>query len=215
MSSLLSPGPPNKPLPRRLRTAALLAMVLGAWVGVFGAMEAMASAQVNRQTPPSATFFGPQTEVFEKVFRSYERALAPGRPFRVLVLFCLATACAMVTVSAARLLWPRGIPREAMRRVLSTSALAAAVCRTLEGAHSAAAARRMGVEMADLLAQNMGAPSDPAELVRYKAAVPSMFVASNVGLTLLMAGMFVMLGQYFRSSRVRAQMAELAADEAR
>jgi hypothetical protein len=129
-------------------------------------------------------------------------ALEPLRDSRTLIMGALSVACAFVFVSAGRVLQPGGLPLERVRRMLGGATIIAALLRTIDGAQEAVVAKRLGLALADILLTLPEFQSSP-HASSLKATLPGLALAITVGLTAVIAGTFAVLGQYFRSERVR------------
>jgi hypothetical protein len=133
------------------------------------------------------------------------------RETRSFLLGALAVACAFAFVAAARILRPGGLPREGMRRLLSWASLLAAVLRTIDGAQFQVVLDHMGAALVKGPFPSQW-PAEQIEVIKqYGPAVLTWFYQ---GVTAVVAGAFVLLGQYFRSERVRqVVLAEDGANE--
>jgi hypothetical protein len=193
-----------------MRAATILCLVFSAMSGIYGATEAMALLSFDKadltQHPPSPLLGDPALAL--RVFKTQAAALESMRVGRSLTLAGLAMACALVSVSAARMLRPRGLPREALRRVLGGSCLAAAMLRSVDGAESAVVMQRVGAELARTLPP-IPELNDPATVEQLRQALPSLLVGFTALHTALIAGLFLVCAQYFRSRRAREQLAAL------
>ncbi len=201
----MSQGPGRRPLPIRIRNGAVACMLLSAGVGFFSASEALNLAQVSelREGP---LFRIPTLKDSAEVERVMIRALRPMRAFRAGTLSALSVACAFCFVSAGRLLYPRGLSRENMRRLLGTSLLIAAVLRTVDGAQWAVVMHRVAKEAAPQLLQ--GALDNPAGVdLEAKQLMPAVFSAVSVVQTVIVVGAFTLLAHYFRLQRVKEGIA--------
>jgi hypothetical protein len=148
------------------------------------------------------------------IAQAWFAALESMRESRSLILGALLVAYALVFVSAGRLLRPEGIPLEGMRRLLGGSAIAVAVLRTIDGAQMAVVASRMAPALAHAMRVFSGAQGAEAEAFDSAASLVTFSVAL---FTAFFAGLFALLGQYFRGERVRqavlAQDATLAEED--
>lgn len=198
------------PLPRGIRRAAVLALVLGAMVG-FGSAQSMAQvlepidydAVAAKQPPPPAVAGAPDmTKVTAAFIKSYGKSLDGMRSSRVAILMLLSIAASLLFVSSIRMLRPAGVPREGVRRLLGGAALACALFRTLDGAQSTAAARR-----ASLAVDKVAADENLAGWLPGMFSVVTLVVWA--GATLVMSGSFLALWMYFKSAGVQAQLGEL------
>ncbi len=141
------PGGPGK-LPLAIRNMALACMALSALVGFFSLTELLALIQPNDPTRLPLQLPGTfGSEAFKKGVEAQRAAVEAMRVARVLTLSGLGLACALNFVAASRLIWPRGLRRESMRRLVVGSSVAVALLRTLDGAQLTVVARRVGGAM--------------------------------------------------------------------
>jgi hypothetical protein len=195
------PAPPVQgPLPRGLRFAAFVCLVLSAFTGFFSLSECLGLSQLE-ETRSAANFSFVGDPVLDaRIAQAQLSALQPLRESRSLFLGALSVVCSLVFVSAGRLLRPDGLPLERMRRMLAGATLAAALLRTIDGAQGAVVARRMGPVIIDALKtlpEFQGPAAAPLEAMAW------LLPATTIGFTALIAGAFALLGQYFQSERVR------------
>jgi hypothetical protein len=205
-------------LPRGIRFAALVCLILSSLSGLFALSEVIGLGHFSELKEASEPRLPLLTDraVSERAFEAQFAALEPMREPRSLVLGALSFTCALVFVSAGRLLRPAGLSQERMRRLLGGAAIASALLRTIDGAQWAVVARRMGVAMAEVMS-TLPEFKEPELAAQVKALVPWLMSATSMAHTALIAGTFALLGQYFRSERVRqvisAQDADLAEEE--
>lgn len=195
---------PKMRLPFEVRAAAWLCLLLSALVGVLSGTQAMelSHASVVRNTNMSG--FGLLDEESMKVVVSANRsALDSMKGSRTAVLAGLSIACALAFVSAMRILRPGGLPRESIRRVLGASTLAAALLRTIDGAQWAAISRNSAVVKAVRGALASMPRLGTANLADFQRHTPNFLIAGVILQTLLVAGGFLLLSQYFQSSRIK------------
>jgi hypothetical protein len=195
-----APAPHQGPLPRGLRFAAFVCLVLSAFTGFFALSECLGLSQLeDTRTAANFSLVG-DPALDARIAKAQLSALRSLRESRALFLGALSVVCSLAFVSAGRLLRPDGLPLERMRRMLAGSTLAAALLRTIDGAQGAVVARRMGPIIADALKtlpEFQGPTAAPLEVVAW------MLPATTMGFTALIAGAFAVLGQYFQSERVR------------
>jgi len=202
--------PRKKSLPGGIRFAAMLGMVFAAFTGWNALVEASRMVHLfesrSRDLEQGAAVAAESAELYQRLIETYYAALEPMREPRGVLMALLAVACAFVFVASARMLRPYGLPRDGMRRILGRAAILAAVLRTVDGAQFAVVARRMGDTMAESL--NL-LPNVPPELTLEfaRSFFPSVGTGGAVLATALVAGTFAILGQYFRSERVREAVA--------
>jgi len=195
------PGGPGK-LPLAIRNMALACMALSALVGFFSLTELLAllqpadPARLPLQLPGT---FG--NEAFRKGIEAQRAAVEAMRVPRVLTLSALGMACALNFVAASRLIWPRGLRRESMRRLVVGSSVAVALLRTLDGAQLTVVARRVGGAMARAADSIPGLTQlTPVEA---EGAVLSLVVSVAVLQTAVLVGAFAFVSHYFRTPRAR------------
>src|SRR5258708_32892257 len=106
---------------------ALACMALSALVGFFSLTELLSLVQPS--DPTRATLQLPGTfgsEAFEKGLEARRAAIEAMRVPRALTLSGLGLACAFNFVAASRLIWPRGLRRESIRRLEGGASVALA-----------------------------------------------------------------------------------------
>ncbi len=204
-----APASPPPGLPRGLRLAAVLCVVLSAFSGFFALNEAVELIQLEHlreaSRHPTASALGDPALV-ARISEARFAALESMREPRGLLLGALSVSCSLVFVAAWRLLRPDGMRLEGMRRMLGGATLVTAVLRTLDGAQEAVVARRMGPATAEALrAMSFFQDSDVALL----QGSPWLFSVGTGVLTALLAGTYSVLAQYFRSEHVRQAIALL------
>ncbi|MFP2925273.1 hypothetical protein ACLESO_08650 [Pyxidicoccus sp. 3LG] len=193
-------------LPRGIRFAAMVSLVLAAFTGWSALREATELAhfyevrELHMENEPPA-WMGDRN-VIQEVVRTQYAALEPMREPRAVLMGILAVACAFVFVAAGRMLRPDGLPREGMRRLLGRAAIAVAVLRTIDGAQFAVVSRRMGTVLAQTLGK-LPENQDPVAAQVVNNIAPWFAMGLSVLGTVLVAGAFALLGQYFRSDAVR------------
>jgi hypothetical protein len=193
-------------------------LVLSSFTGLFALSEALGLghlSELKEASEPRITLMADKA-VTDRAFEAQFAALEPMREPRSLVLAALSGACALVFVSAGRLLRPDGLPLERMRRLLGGASIAAALLRTIDGAQWMVVAKRMGIAMAEAMV-TLPEFKEPEMAAQVKVTVPLLMSGSTVLQTAFVAGAFALLGQYFRSERVRqaisAQDGHLAEEE--
>ncbi|MGZ3459609.1 MAG: hypothetical protein ACXU86_14035, partial [Archangium sp.] len=211
------PVSPSRALPRGIRFAAFICLVLAAFTGFFalsGCLELGQLTELREATnAPRFSIMG-DPAVDARISEARFAALESMREPRSLVLGALSMACALLFVSAGRMLRPGGLALERVRRVLGGSAITVALLRTIDGAQDAVVARRVG----PLLAEAMKSlPEFRGVDAAHLQLLPWLISASTMALTAFVAGTFALLGQYFRSEHVRqaisTQDGELAEEE--
>ncbi|WNG46072.1 hypothetical protein F0U60_19610 [Archangium minus] len=204
------PASPSQSLPRGIRFAAFVCLVLSAFTGFFALRESMNLGRLSELKEAGDS----QPAFVTSLLEAQISALEPMRESRALILGALSVACALSFVAAGRMLRPEGLPLERMRRMLGGAAISAALLRTIDGAQEAVVARRMAPAIIEAMKT---LPELQGQAIEQFQAVPWLFSASTVGLTAFVAGTFALLGQYFRSERVRqaiiAQDGDFAEEE--
>ena len=202
----------SAPLPPRVRVAAFAAIGLSALVGL-GAAGSMAEVldleQLMDAGPPKTLPFGDNEYTREALQAQYQAevgALESMRTSRAVIEILLSTCAAMALVSAVRLLRPAGVPREGVRKMLGSTALACAVLRTLDGAQSTAVARKVGAAVDKALAQS----NPPGGYLDGMATTGA--VTMSLFFTAFFVGCFLVLSAYFGSAGVRALTAREAGE---
>lgn len=191
-------------LPRRIRFAAVVCLVLSGLTGLFALSELMSLghlSELREAKEPRLSMFG-DPAVTQQALEAQLSALEPMRESRSLVLGALSVACAFVFVAAGRMLRPGGLPLERVRRLLGGAAIVAALLRTIDGAQWAVVAKRMALTLADALSKQPEFQS-PEMAAQLKPTVLFFMSASTMLQTAVIAGTLALLGQYFRSETVR------------
>lgn len=193
-------------LPAGLRRTTLATLVVAALLGFGTAQDVTALLSASDRKLDFASVNPPvMREGLEAMAQAQAAGYASMRGSRLAILIALWALSTFAFVGALRLLRPNGAAREAVRRVLGTTLLVGAVMRTLDGAQSAAIARRAGREFdALLVAKGSELPGGwPDGFATFASTAGSMLLSLVVGGTLLM------LSRYYRSDRVRELIATL------
>ncbi len=194
-------------LPVGIRNGCLVSLGLSAVVGLLSANEALSMVRFSelREAQPPSVPGVVDRQILEKGREAQLGALEGMRLPRALTLGALSFTCALTFVSAGRLLRPRNVARESMRRLLVLSSIAAALLRTVDGAQWAVVARRMGLAMAKV---GVGAPAwSGVSREEAERMFPSAAIGIAIVQTVLVAGAFALLSQYFRSQKVKLLLA--------
>ncbi len=203
---MTGPASPPPALPRGFRLAALVCLILSGLSGFSSLKEALELghlAELRDEASNMARFSKDKDMiVLARLSEIQLAAREPMRESRTLVLGGLSLACAFMFVCAGRLLKPAGLPMERIRRLISGAAIIAALLRTIDGAQSAVIGRSVGTAAINVLG-TLPEFQNPETLAQLKAGLPGLAAAFAMGLTALIAGTFALLGQYFRSERVR------------
>ena len=200
-------------LPRGVRVAAALCLMLSSLTGFLACSEASvmmnfeAHREAQRESPPTLALLGKDPAVTQAIMEAQLSALSPMRESRALVLPGLTVACTLLFFASSRMLRPpEGIPGTASGRCWA--ARASSLMRTIDGAQwtwwPATPARPWWEGL-------KGLPEfqDPMAADQLRALVPSLMTVSAVLPTVLVAGAFAVLAQYFRSERVREAIVTL------
>jgi hypothetical protein len=195
-------APQPSRLPRGIHIAAVLSLLLAGLIGMATMEEVFRLAQISESKEKILSSPGAQEEnalVVQMLLARFAAESAMREP-RSFLLASLAVVCAFVFVAAARILRPGGLPREGMRQLLSWASLLAAVLRTIDGAQFQVVIDQMGAAFV----KGPFPPQWPAEQIEViKLYGTTALTWIYQGVTALVAGFFVLLGQYFRSERVR------------
>jgi hypothetical protein len=197
-----APAPQRSRLPRGIHLAAVLSLLLAGVIGMSTVMELSRLAQLSEYKEAILSTPGAQAEnaLNVQLLLAQFTAESSMRETRSFLLGALAVACAFAFVAAARLLRPGGLPREGMRRLLSWATLLAGILRTIDGAQFQVVLDHMGAALVKGPFPSQW-PAEQIEVIKqYGPAVLTWFYQ---GVTAVVAGSFVLLGQYFRSERVR------------
>lgn len=203
----MSPG-----LPWHARTALAVCLTMSAVVGSLSFREAAMLVggldQAELSIPADAT--ATQRELAEKAWEAQRGALRGMRGSRTFVLTGLSLASALLFVTGLRLWRPLGVSRAGMLKLGSAAAVACAVLRTVDGAQQAVVARRVMAVASQVMAtsEEMAAQTqDPVAVELASRALGGLGIALSVMLTVVVAGTFAALGQYFRSDVGRRSFA--------
>ena len=214
------------PTPAKLRGGLRFAAVMGALLCSFIGALAGGEAMTLMMGPPSAAELGDVEKQLSGSWMTPEglKALEVAREIqlgtlqnmrgsRTFILSALSLVCAMGFVSSLRLLRPAGLPREGARRTLVFACVVSAVLRTMDGAQQTVVVQRSAPPVLEAF-QVSWEKTQPLESVEpVRRLVRLLVLAYPVGLTVFVAGSFALLGQVFRSERVRKRIEELDARE--
>jgi len=194
----------RRSLPKRIRHAAVACMLISAGVGFISATEALNLGQLSELGERHLLRI-PSLKDSAPVEKALVRALQPIRGVRAAILSALSVACAFSFVSAGRLLYPRGLSRENMRRLLGIALLVAAVLRTIDGAQWAVVMHRVAKEAAPHLLEGTLESGISGEVDAKQLTM--LFNAVSVLQTGFVVGAFTLLAHYFRLQRVKEGIA--------
>ena len=200
-------------LPTPVRYATLAAIALGAIVSFSAARELpLVIASPTIDTPemdlgPFKALVSDEKTVREAgkaAFRAQLTAIESMRLSRSIILLALSTSAALVFVAALRIRWPGGVTRRGVSKLLGVSAVASALLRTLDGAQLLVIVRRGIVALDKVIARSAATELQmPVELNL------AIYSAVSIALTVFVVALFLLLGAYFRSSRVQDVFAAL------
>jgi hypothetical protein len=172
-------------------------MCLAGISGIWSASEVLGLSQGRE---PPARSRSADEEAMIRLGQLFRMAVEPDRQARAALLLVLAITLSFTLVSAARMLRPGGLPREGIRRLLSGGALVSAALRTVDGAQDAA----INLRFARAAQRATGLDFGAADAFKaWMAHLPQFAVGQAVVRMLFVAGTLAVLGQYFRSSRVK------------
>lgn len=194
-------------LPNPVRYATLATLTLAAMVSFASVSNLQLTFEVENidlaaGETPMLTKLTPNPEAYAKAQRAqgaaFRNTIEAMRWPRVVVLFLLSSASAMVLIATIRLRWPGGMPRLAVLQLLSRASLGSAVLRVLDGAQQ-------------LVIVQASADAYERTLTEQHVDVPSslnfLFSAGSVVMTVVVTGLFVAASSYFRSERLQQTIA--------
>jgi len=211
----VSAAPPPLPgLPTHLRLFAVMCLLLSALVGLFATEEFVLLMRLPTETPPNMAGVKIDPALLEQVWRTQRQALEGMRASRILAMCGLMTFAGLTLVGSARLLWPAGLSRDGIRRLLGTTAIITGFLRVVDGAQTAAIAHRVGAVLAAGFTPTAVPGVDAASVEVARKLWPPLFLGASILHTALVAGTFVLFGQYLKSERMtRFFAAEAPPDE--
>lgn len=188
---------PRSAVGSQARAVAIVCMLVSGISGATSVSEILALVNLSALNLHELPRNTAAADFFARVAEAHARALQPDRHARAALLIVLSVSLFFTFVCAGRVLWPSGLPREGIRRLLCGGAVVSAVLRTVDGAADAAVAVRFA-----RLATQLVLPEEqlPAKWV----LGPTFIVGTSVLKTLLVAGTLAIIAQYFRSARVKA-----------
>lgn len=209
------------PFPALFRVALLAAVTVGALVS-FSAAQGVGLVAMASSSTPGDVKLGPlaglnpygkeHAEAHQAAIRAHHRAtfgaIESMGASRVVILLGLSASASMVFLGALFIRWSLNAPRAAIARMLGAAAFGAALFRTLDGAQELVIARRAAeASLKTLIAANV-----PNAAAGSGITIGLMSFVS-VAWTAFVVGMFLLLGTYFRSDRVRGLLEALPDDE--
>ncbi len=190
-------------LPSSFRRIAWIALVVTGMISFRSLAEAMSvfnPLPLGAPLPETASYLGLDPQPGQVLLRAQLEAAAgmQAGPWGV-VLMLLSFISGLASVSALRLLYPAGLPREGMRVITGGTLMIAGILRTIEGAIQLVLTERT----AAVLKKQLGA--DTARdlgLERLEDLGPWM-VRASLGFSVLMVGTLIGAAQYLRSARAK------------
>jgi hypothetical protein len=179
-------------------------VVLAALVGLSASSELFALRRLSEvEFHPVSTAWPMSAELAKKISEVARASLFGMRESRMVVLGLLSMSCMLAFVFILRLWRPFGVPRHIVLRVVSVVLLGCALLRTVDGAQQAVMARRMGAALATEIVKEPPQGMEPEVARSMGPMMPALAVGAYVAWTLLIAGCFAALAQYFRSQRAQ------------
>lgn len=201
---------PLQGLPAHLRIFAVVCLLLSALVGLVATEEMVLLMRLPTEAPPSMAGMSPALQ--ERMWRAQRQGLESMQASRVIVMCGLMVFSGLTLVGTARLLWPAGLSRDGIRRLLGTTAIITGALRVVDGAQTAAIARRMGIVLNEGLAVTSLPGADPLSIELVRKVGPAVLMGTAIVQTAVVAGIFVLFGQYLKSERVAQLFAAEAED---
>ncbi|MCC6335915.1 MAG: hypothetical protein IT380_18230 [Myxococcales bacterium] len=206
------------PYPTIFRVALLAAVTAGALMS-FSAAQGVGLAIMAPDAPRDAEVklgalagLTPWAKEQEAALQASRRAtfaaIESMGAARVVILLGLSATASMVFLGALFLRWSANTPRWAIARLLGRAALAVAFFRTLDGAQELVITRRAtDAAIKVLIAAEV---PDASAGAGYTLGVIS---ALSVGWTAFVVALFLALGGYFKSEKVRSLLSATSGDE--
>lgn len=204
-----------KPLPVHVRRITLAVIALSGLVGFASAQGIAQVVELEklRSLDPIAlpldALASPKkaSEAARAMLEAEVQALESMQTSRMLTLLGLTIASTLTFVGALRMIRPAGAAREDVRKLLASTAVVCAVLRTIDGAQMTVVAKRIGAA-GDRVMLTSDVPGG------YPEGLMAMLLGfTSIGMTLVVAGGFLGMSMYFRSSGLRAAVE--AADRSR
>ncbi|MDQ3265380.1 MAG: hypothetical protein M3Y59_17270 [Myxococcota bacterium] len=189
-------------LPSSFRVVTWIALVVTGLISFWGLAEAMSvfnPVPLEQPLPQTdAPLVDPQ--LVQAMLRAQLDAGAGMRGPRGAVLMFLSFICGLASVSALRLLYPAGLPREGMRTITGGTLLVAGILRTIDGAMQLVITQRTAAALKkELEAGRAGSLG----LEGQADLLPSVMMAGSLGMTVFMVGTLIGAAQYLRSARAK------------
>jgi len=195
-------------LPPQFRAVTWIALVVSGMISFASLAEAMSvitpatPEQIVEATPPLV-----DQKLLETLTRAELEAAAAMRGPRSTVLMLLSFIGGLASVSALRLLYPAGLPREGMRRITGGTLLIAGFLRTIDGAMRLVITSRS----AEMVRKELQSGAVMSGLEGQPDMIPTVLMGTSVAVTVFMVGALVGGGQYLRSERAKQIVQELDA----
>lgn len=187
-------------LPPEFRAVTWIALIVAGLIGFVASAETM--SVLSPASPEQLAEATPELmdkRLTEALTRTQHEVTQAMRGPRAAVLLFLSFICGMVVVSAIRLLYPVGLPREGMRRITGGALLIAGLLRTVDGAMQLVISQRTGAALRkELEAGGLG-----IALEGQPNFAPALLVGFNVAVTVFMVAVLVGSSQYLRSQRAK------------
>ena len=203
--------------PPLIRPFLLAAVGLGVMVSISAAQEAATVMSVETITPHDFSL-GPLKGLIslskeqEAALKAQERATLSAMESmattRALVLGFLAASAMVVFLTSLQIRWSVEFPPARLAKRLGGAALASAVLRTLDGAQQLVIVRRAAEANGRALVV-----SGVADAEALGAVTRALVSIVSVGWTALIVAVFVVLGTYFRSTKVLTTFVETPHDD--
>jgi hypothetical protein len=170
---------------------------------VNSAAQAMMLSQIGSAPDATPMQIGQlDPKVWQHIWSAEAAMLNGMKDGRSFLLACLAFASALTFVALGRLVRPAGLPREGMRKLLVGSALVAAFLRVIEGAQTAVISKKVGSILGAAMNQ-VPEYQTPGAHIDFVHFASQGLLAATMGWTVLVAGVFLVLSQHFRSPSIR------------
>jgi len=198
----------SSPLPSPLRLISIGAMglaafvVLASWLDLLQSFSPINTSEIRHVALQQESLFSKlykkeapvSAEALVSFFEAYQSGLNEMRLLRAFILFGLSICATSLFMSGWRLVFKRGPPRPPMARRLSKMALACAIFRTLDGAQSAALARRSGAAFDALFKANAS------------QSMETSLATFSVVFTFFVVALFLWIWRYFQAPKTLASL---------
>jgi hypothetical protein len=162
----------------------------------------MGLTDLSQMPKQAGAAYGPyDPKIWQKAYELQLALLNGVKEPRMILLALLAFASALIFVAAGRMLRPAGMPRESMRKLIVGAGFATALLRVVYGAQSAVIFQKVSAVFADAVPQ-LKLPAGTS-VQEFQQLIPKAAVGAAAVWTLLVAGLFVLVSQHFRSPKIR------------